>query len=119
MATGEGKGWAKGRSAANDDRIARSAASHVGKIYQRHSAPENVKRMGYRRTLPLNWSEDMAYVVGLTATDGCLYTGLRKLNFKSADRELVATYLRTLGRTNPIKTKTTRKGGVVHLVQFW
>jgi len=74
--------------------------------------------MGYRRTLPLIWSADMAYIVGLTATDGCLYTGLRKVNFKSADRELVATYLRVLGRTNPIKTKTTRKGGVVHLVQF-
>jgi hypothetical protein len=60
----------------------------------------------------------MAYIVGLTATDGCLYTGLTKINFKSKDRELVETYVRLLGRTNPIKTKPTRAGGVVHLVQF-
>ena len=60
----------------------------------------------------------MAYVVGLTATDGCLIAGRRKINFKSADRDLVETYLRVLGRTNPIKTKTTLRGGVVHFVEF-
>ena len=26
-------------------------------------------------TLPLEWSDDMAYLVGLTATDGCLIRG--------------------------------------------
>lgn len=60
----------------------------------------------------------MAYVVGLTATDGCLYTGLRKLNFKSEDRDLVETYLGLLGRTNRIKEQTTRDGNVVYFTEF-
>jgi len=60
----------------------------------------------------------MAYIVGLTATDGCLITGRRKINFKSADRELVETYLRVLGRTNRIKTQRTRKGGLAYFTEF-
>ena len=60
----------------------------------------------------------MAYIVGLTATDGCLFTGRRKLNFKSEDRELVETYLSILGRTNRIKEAPTRADGVVYFTEF-
>jgi hypothetical protein len=60
----------------------------------------------------------MAYIVGLTATDGCLLTGRRAINFKSADRDLVELYLSMLGRTNRIGTEQTRKGGVVYKTQF-
>ena len=60
----------------------------------------------------------MAYIVGLTATDGCLYTGLKKINFKSSDRELVETYLRVLGRNNPVKRAATRAGGVVYFTEY-
>lgn len=60
----------------------------------------------------------MAYVVGLTATDGCLFTGRRKISFKSADRELVALYLRLLGRTNAVKETRTRSGGTVYFTEF-
>ncbi|HYK98414.1 MAG TPA: hypothetical protein VEU77_08470 [Candidatus Acidoferrales bacterium] len=118
MAKGEGKGWAKGRTAANDARIAHNATGRRGLIYQSRLPPGTDSRMKYERRLPLVWSDGMAYVVGLTATDGCLYTGLRKINFKSADRDLVATYLVVLGRTNTIKTKPTRTGGVVHFTEF-
>ncbi len=38
-------------------------------------------------------SAEMAYIVGLTATDGCLASGRRAINLKSADRQLVETYL--------------------------
>jgi len=69
-------------------------------------------------TLPLTWSDDMAYIVGLTATDGCLIAGRRKINFKSADRDLVATYLRLLGRTNRIRQQNTRSGGVPYFTEF-
>lgn len=114
-----GKGWAKGLTAAKDKRIARAAAGHRGLIYQRRTPIDECKWPNAGRTrLALEWSDEMAYVVGLTATDGCLYTGLRKLNFKSSDRELVATYLELLGRTNRIKTKKTRTGGVVHFTEF-
>lgn len=60
----------------------------------------------------------MAYIVGLTATDGCLFTGRRKMNFKSEDRQLVETYLSVLGRTNRVKQARTRKGGVVYFTEF-
>jgi len=89
-------------------------------VYQSHLPPGTDKRQRFRsnRALPVGWSEEMAYIVGLTATDGCLYTGFRKINFKSADRDLVETYLRLLGRTNSVKTKPTRTGGVVHFCEF-
>ena len=60
----------------------------------------------------------MAYIVGLTATDGCLFTGRRKINFKSEDRQLVETYLNVLGRTNRVKQARTRTGGVVYFTEF-
>jgi len=56
----------------------------------------------------------MAYIVGLTATDGCLITGRRAINFRSGDRQLVETYLRLLGRKNRVKSHRTKKGGVVY-----
>lgn len=60
----------------------------------------------------------MAYIVGLTATDGCLITGRRAINFKSGDRPLVETYLRLLGRKNRVKNHPTSTGGVVYYTQF-
>jgi len=60
-----------------------------------------------------------AYIVGLTATDGCLLTGRRVINFKSEDRQLVETYLGVLGRSNQIRKEKTRKpNGVVYTTQF-
>lgn len=119
MAKGEGKGWSKGRTAANDPRVARAAAAHVGRQYVRRTPLADMKWViSTRTTIPIDWSAAMAYVVGLTATDGCLLSGTRGLNFKSADRQLVETYLRTLGRTNPVRAERTRAGGVVYSTQF-
>ncbi|HEY8825801.1 MAG TPA: LAGLIDADG family homing endonuclease [Candidatus Limnocylindria bacterium] len=114
-----GKGWAKGLTAATDPRVARAAAAHRGKIYQRRTPFEECRWPNAgRTTLPLEWSDEMAYIVGLTATDGCLYTGRRKINFKSEDRQLVETYLSTLGRTNRVKQERTRADGVVYFTEF-
>ena len=119
MAKGEGKGWAKGKSAANDARVAKNADAHRGREYVRRKPLEDCRwPIRTTTTLALQWSDAMAYIVGLTATDGCLFTGFRKINFKSADRELVVTYLELLGRSNPVKTVRTRRGGLVHLTQF-
>jgi LAGLIDADG DNA endonuclease family protein len=60
----------------------------------------------------------MAYIVGLIATDGCLITGRRAINFKSADEQLVRTYLDLLGRTNRIGIERTRAGRPIYRVQF-
>jgi hypothetical protein len=115
-----GKGWAKGLTAATDPRVARAAAAHRGMIYERRTPFEECRwPIAGRTTLPLEWSDEMAYIVGLTATDGCLITGRRVINFKSEDRQLVETYLGVLGRTNRIrKEKTHKPGGVVYTTQF-
>lgn len=114
-----GKGWAKGLTAATDPRVARAAAAHRGMTYQRRKPFEECNwRLAGRTTLPLEWSDSMAYIVGLTATDGCLITGRRVVNFKSEDRQLVETYLRLLGRLNRIRIVKTRTGGVVYVTQF-
>lgn len=119
MPTGEGRGWSKGRTAASDPRIARAAAARTGRKHVRRKALSEMKwvRSTYT-TLPIEWSAEMAYIVGLTATDGCLITGRRAINFKSADRQLVETYLRILGRRNKIGSERTKSGGVVYKVQF-
>jgi hypothetical protein len=114
-----GKGWAKGLTAATDPRVARAAAAHRGKIYQRRKPFEECRwPIASRTTLPLAWSDAMAYIVGLTATDGCLYTARRRINFKSEDRQLVETYLSVLGRTNRVKQERTRTDGVVFFTEF-
>ena len=119
MAKGEGKGWAKGLTAATDDRIARAAAAQRGlrKTWRKPLSEMKWVRSTFT-TLPISWSAEMAYVVGLIATDGCLLTGRRAINFKSADRQLVETFLQILGRTNKIVVERTRAGGVVYHVQF-
>ena len=116
MAQGEGKGWAKGRKASNDPRIAKNAEAHRGKTYQSHVDPERDRR----RRAPLaslEWTPTLAYAVGLLATDGCQTDG-RHLAFPSADRELVEILLRCLGKTNKIATVLTKRGGVVYRTQI-
>lgn len=114
-----GRDWAKGLTAATDPRVARMAAARRGMVYQQRTPIEQRRyRFASRTTLPLDWSNEMAYIVGLTATDGCLVTGRRAINFKSGDRELVETYLRLLGRTNRVKSHPTKKGGIAYYTQF-
>src|SRR2546425_4648392 len=114
-----GKGWAKGLTAATDPRVARMAQAHCGLVYERKTPFEDCRwRHRSSTTLPLEWLDQMAYVVGLTATDGCLITVRRAINFKSGDRELVVTYLSLLGKDNRVKQAATRAGGTVFLTQF-
>jgi hypothetical protein len=87
--------------------------------YQRRTPFEECRwPFAGQTTLPLEWSDDMAYIVGLTATDGCLISGRRAINFKSGDRQLVETYLRLLGRRNRVKSHPTESGGVAYYTQF-
>jgi hypothetical protein len=115
-----GKGWAKGLTAATDPRVARRAEGHRGKLYVRRTPLEKLRwSVRTATTLPLAWSDPMAYVVGLTATDGCLTHGRRRsINFKSEDFELVSRYLALLGWTNTIGVELTREGNVVYHTQF-
>jgi len=106
-----GKDWAKGLTAASDPRVERSAVARRGLRYVRHMPVEQDRRLraGWR-TLPLEWSDTMAYVVGLMATDGCLSGDRRHLFFDSNDRQLVEVFLTCLGRANRYRTVKTRTG---------
>src|SRR2546428_1503491 len=55
------------------------------KRYQRHVSLDEDKRVRGYRTLPLEWSSTMAYVVGLLATDGCLSKDRRHIILTSCD----------------------------------
>lgn len=120
VSAGEGKGWAKGKTAATDPRIARASASHRGTTYQRHVPPGQDRRHRHAaaRTLALEWSPVMAYVVGLIATDGNLSKSGRHLVFGSSDRELVETFLTCLGRPVRYATQLTRTGALYYRTQF-
>jgi hypothetical protein len=60
----------------------------------------------------------MAYVVGLMATDGCLISNRKQLNFKSEDEQLVQTFLRCLGRPSRYRTVVGRTGNLHYVTQF-
>jgi len=112
-----GKGWAKGLTAATDARVARAAAAHRGKRYVARVPPELDRR---RTSAPVRvhaWTPQLAYAVGLLATDGCLAGG-KSVAFKSKDLELVELLLASLGKRNRITPVRTRIGGVAYLTQI-
>jgi len=84
-----GKDWAKGLTAKTDPRIARMAATRRG-----------LKRGPYRlrARAPLVWSPEIAYAVGLIATDGNLSPSGRHVSVSSAEREVLETFLRCVDR---------------------
>ncbi len=124
MSSGEGKAWARGRTAVTDPRVARAAASHRGMTYTRRVPPELDARLWNgigvfsRRTLELQWSPTMAYVVGLMATDGCLITARKQLNFKSEDEQLIRTFLECLGRSPRYRRVIGETGNAHFVTQF-
>jgi hypothetical protein len=113
---GEGKGWAKGRSAKDDPRIARAAAAHRGKQYVPRVAPELDRR---RTSAPVDatWTPILAYAVGLIATDGGLVRG-RSISFPSADRELVEILLQCLRKSNRISVERSEEGNIYYRTQI-
>lgn len=82
-----------------------------------------------KRKLPdidFKWSSELAYTVGLIATDGSLSKDGRHITFKSVDLELLETFKRTLGITNKISEnkevrKNRKKAYVIQMgsIQFY
>lgn len=67
----------------------------------------------------LTWAPNLAYAVGLLASDGCLLNDRRHVDFTSADLDLVRTYRRVLGlRHIAIGTKETGHGTSAYRVQL-
>ena len=116
VAAGEGKGWANGRSAKDDPRIARAAAGHRGKQYVARVPPSEDGRRRSPVAEP-NWTPRLAYAVGLIATDGGITRG-RNLGFPSADRELVRHLLACLEKKNKISRIRGRMGGTYYRTQI-
>lgn len=105
-----GKDWAKGLKAVTDPRIARNAAVRRGTRY-------HTKRRAIRGAIA--WSSELAYAVGLTATDGCLSRDRRHITFDSKDLALVEVYLRCIQREDVrIVAVRTRSGGRAYRAAF-
>ena len=116
VAKGEGKGWAKGRKAANDPRIGNSAAA-------RHGQSRGPYRLAgssrcFDRPRPLTWTDRLAYAVGLAATDGNLSGDRRHVVFDSEDAQLVETFLACVGRPIHYGRRVTLTGGNCYRASF-
>lgn len=65
----------------------------------------------------MGWSPQLAYAVGLIATDGCLITGQRRIDFCSGDLQLAETYLVCLGRDpGRVRVDRTARGALLYRV---
>lgn len=95
-----GKGWSKGLTKATDPRVARAADAHVGLRYVRRTPLREHKgrNRGFYRASPLVWDGQLAYALGLAATDGCLVGDGRHVDIGSEDREQVEAFLQCVGR---------------------
>jgi len=71
---------------------------------------------GAQRNAPLAWSAEVAYAVGLVATDGNLSSDGRHMSFISKDLDLVETFRRSLELTTVVRTLGTRAGNAVYRV---
>ena len=57
------------------------------------------------------WDPNLAYCVGLLATDGCLYNDGRHISFVSADIQLVELFKNLLKLSNRISYKNSGSSG--------
>ena len=81
--------------------------------------------MGLRGPKPrpresIQWSAELAYAIGLIATDGCLYKDGRHINFTTKDLQLAEVFKKCLGINNKIGKKygSYSKHIPCHIVQF-
>ena len=95
-----GKNWSLGLTAETDPRVARAAVGHRGKRYRRSENDRRVTRGSPRFKAPASdtdWSADLAYAVGLIATDGCLSKNGKTVAQVSKDFDLLQTFLTCVG----------------------
>lgn len=111
-----GKDWAKGLTKSTDPRVARAAAAHRGLHYRRLVPIEQCKWSRVEPRVALDWSHELAYAVGLIATDGCLASKVKLITLVSKDIQLLMTYLRCLRRSGSVRLHA-REGPAFH-VQF-
>jgi hypothetical protein len=103
-----GKDWARGLTKETDGRIARAADAHRGLIYQRRAAlRSDDKRLKRPRFIAPSsadeWTNGLAYAVGLIATDGCLSGDRKTVVQTSKDLDLLEVFRRCIGTAAPIR----------------
>ncbi len=64
-----------------------------------------------REAVARKWNSNLAYCVGLLATDGCLYNDGRHISFVSADIQLIQLFKGLMNLSNRISYKTSVLSG--------
>jgi len=64
-----------------------------------------------REAIAREWNSDLAYCVGLIATDGCLYNDGRHISFVSADIQLIKLFKNLMKLSNRIGYKVGNSSG--------
>ncbi|MCX6807012.1 MAG: hypothetical protein NT135_02755 [Candidatus Berkelbacteria bacterium] len=79
-----------------------------------------MKRGPYKKFYQdLEWTPDLAYIVGLITTDGCLSSDKRHIDFTSKDIALIKTFKKCLHLNNNITTKTSGSSNKLYFrIQF-
>jgi len=72
----------------------------------------------YKYKKSYSWSADLAYIVGLFASDGCLINNGRHLNITSKDWELIQTVMTILNKKVKVSVKKSNYGGSAFNLQF-
>lgn len=72
-----------------------------------------------KQTINTSWTPELAYVVGLIATDGCLYGDGRHISFTTADLQLAQLFKELLKLPNKIRYKSgSVRGRMCPDIQF-
>lgn len=71
-----------------------------------------------KQVVDTTWSANLAYAVGLIASDGCLATGQKLIDVTSVDKSLLENYKKCLGIQTPIGNKNSGGGHKAYRVQF-
>lgn len=73
---------------------------------------------GFKVRIDEKWSPNLAYAVGLLATDGCLATGQSLIDLTSKDREQLENFCKAVGVPFRITKKVGSNGKTYLRVQF-
>lgn len=79
-----------------------------------------LSKMKPLKKIKTEWTSNLAYAIGLIATDGCLYNDGRHLAFVSKDLKQIKTFNKCLGLKVKIAKKLSgfKKGNFAYWVQF-
>ena len=87
----------------------RTTQNRVGATPWEFKSP--LRQIMTKHNLPLvkyQWTPELAYIVGLMATDGCLSPDGRHLTFTSCDKQLIETFKKILNLKNKIGETETK-----------